>query len=75
MRGAGDKKSSFVEYMTDVQVWIGEVIVQQLFFILKKGLNDCILKQSFKIIVWMTHWTLNDKTIQVTIFDSKNDEI
>ena len=43
IKGAGDLKSSFIKYIPDVPVRIGDVVVKQLFFILEKGLNLCIL--------------------------------
>ena len=43
MKEAGDLKSLFIKYILDIPVRIGDVVVKQLFFILEKGLNSCIL--------------------------------
>ena len=43
MKETGDLKSSFIRYISDVPVRIGDVVIKQLFFILEKGLNSCIL--------------------------------
>ena len=43
MRGPGDQKSSFVEFVPDVSIQIEDITVQQSFFILKYGTTACIL--------------------------------
>ena len=43
MKEAGDLKLLFIKYIPDVPVRIKNVVIKQLFFILKKGLNLCIL--------------------------------
>ena len=43
MKDAENLKSSFIEYISDVTIRIEDVIVKQLFFILEKNLNACIL--------------------------------
>ena len=53
MKEAGDLKSPFIRYIPDVPVRIKDVVVKQLFFILEKGSNSCILDQFFETITRM----------------------
>ena len=75
MKEVEDLKSSFIKYISNVSVRIEDVMIKQPFFILKKGLNLCILDWSFKIIMCMTRQILNDKLMCVTIFDLENNII
>ena len=75
MKETGDLKSSFIKYILNVSVKIEDVVIKQLFFILKKGLNSYILNQSFEIITRMIRQILNNELMHVTIFNSKNDMI
>ena len=43
IKEAGDLKLPFIEYIPDIPVRIKDVVIKQPFFILKKGLNSCIL--------------------------------
>ena len=43
MKSVRDLKSSFIEYISDVAVRIEDVVIRQLFFILEKESNACIL--------------------------------
>jgi hypothetical protein len=51
------------------------VIIYQLFLILKKKANACILSKLFETIIWILYYTLNNDTIRMTIFDSKDNNI
>ena len=73
MKEAGDLKSPFIEYISNIPVRIGDVVIKQLFFILEKGLNLCILGQSFETITRMARQTLNDESVRVIMFNSEND--
>ena len=75
MKDTESHKSVFLDYISNVSVWIGNVIVRQLFFILEKDINLCILKQSFKTTTCMTWQTCNDRSVLIIIFDSENDDI
>ena len=75
MKDARDLKLSFIEYIFDIAVRIKDVIIKQSFFILEKELNTCILDQFFETITCITRQTLNDESVQVTVFDSENDLI
>ena len=75
MKEAGDLKSSFIKYIPDIPVRIEDVMIKQLFFILEKGLNLCILDWFFETITRMTRQTLNNRSVHVTVFDSENDMI
>jgi len=75
IKGAGDMKLSFIEYISDILIRIEDVIVWQSFFILKKRLNSCILDKSFKIIMRMARQMLNNELVRVTIFNSENNVI
>ena len=50
MRGPGDQKSPFVGFVPDVPIRIGDVAVQQPFFILKYGTTACILGRPFEMV-------------------------
>ena len=75
MKEAGDLKSLFIKYIPDIPIKIGDVMIKQLFFILEKGLNSCILSQFFEMITRMARQILNDESVCVTVFDSENDMI
>ena len=75
MKGAGDMKLSFIEYISDVLIRIEDVIVWQSFFILKKRSNSCILGKSFKTIMCMARQMLNDGSVHVTVFNSENNAV
>jgi len=73
MRGPGDQKSPFVGFVPDVPIRIGDVAVQQPFFILKYGTTACILGRPFETVTRLARQTLNDGSVRVTIFDPEND--
>ena len=75
MKDAESHKSVFLSYISNVSVQIEDVIVRQLFFILEKDINLCILRQSFKTATHMTWQTCNDRSVLIIIFDSENDNI
>ena len=73
MKEAENHKSFFINYISNISVCIEDVKVLQLFFLLKKKTNFCILKHLFKAVTQMQHVILNNKVIKMTIFD-ENDE-
>ena len=75
IKEVGDLKLSFIGYIPDVSVKIEDVMVKQLFFILEKSLNLCILNWFFKTITHMARQTLNDGSVRVTIFNPENDMV
>src|SRR5205809_3299320 len=75
MKYAGNLKSLFIEYISDVTIRIEDVIVKQSFFILEKDLNACIFDQLFETITCMIRQTLNDRSVHVIVFNSENDLI
>ena len=75
MKKAGNLKSSFIKYIPDISVKIRDVMIKQLFFILKKGLNSCIFNQFFEMIMRMARQILNDESVRITIFNLENDMI
>ena len=50
MKEAEDYKSFFINYILDISVCIENVRVLQLFFLLEKRKNLCILKYSFEAV-------------------------
>ena len=42
MKEVGDLKSLFIMYISNISVKIKDVMVEQRYFILEKGLNSCI---------------------------------
>ena len=50
MKEAENHKSSFIDYVSDVSVYIEDVRVFQFFFLLEKKINYCILKHSFEAV-------------------------
>jgi len=75
MKDAGDMKLLFIKYISDILIKIEDVIIWQLFFILEKKSNSCILDKSFKIIMRMARQMLNNELVRVTIFNSENNVI
>ena len=75
MKGAGDLKLLFIRYISDVSVRIRDVVVKQLFFILEKGLNLCILGQPFEIITRMVRQILNNESVHAIMFNPENDMV
>ena len=73
MKGAGNHKSPFIGYVPDVPVKIGDVIVRQPFFVLERGSTSCILGRPFETVTRMLRQTMNDGSVQLTIFDSEDD--
>ena len=50
MKEAKDHKSFFIDYISNISVCIEDVRVLQLFFLLEKRMNFCILRCSFKAV-------------------------
>ena len=75
MKDAENLKLSFIRYISNVIIRIENVIIKQSFFIFEKNSNACILDQLFEIIICMIRQTLNDRSVHVIIFNSKNDLI
>src|SRR5205085_7867878 len=73
MKKAENHKSFFINYISDISMYIKNVKVLQLFFLLKKKTNFCILKHLFKTVTQMQHVILNNKAVKIIIFD-ENDE-
>ena len=65
-------KLLFIKYVPYISVQIGNIIMQQPFFIFKHELTACILKRFFKIITRLQWYIMNNKFIQIIIFDLKN---
>ena len=53
MRDINDKPSHIISYIPEVSVWIEDVTIYQSFFVLECGINQYILGQFFKIVIWM----------------------
>src|SRR6266487_7143314 len=51
IKEAEDHKSFFINYISNILIYIKNVRILQFFFLLKKKINFCILKCSFKIII------------------------
>ena len=75
MKEIKDLKLSFIKYISDILIKIKNMIVKQLFFILERDSNSCILEWSFETVTHMIRQTLNDDLIHVTVFNLKNDLI
>ena len=50
MKKAENHKSIFIDYVSDISVYIENVRVLQLFFLLKKKINFCILRYLFEAV-------------------------
>ena len=50
IKDVNNKSSHIIDYILKVSIYIGNIIIFQSFFILKHESNQCILKQSFKIM-------------------------
>ena len=75
MRDVSDKLLHIIEYISEVSVWIENVTVWQLFFVLEWEINACILERSFEMTTWMIRQTLNNEAVRITIFNSDDDLI
>ena len=75
MKEAENHKSFFINYVLNVLICIKNVRILQLFFLLKKKMNFCILKHLFKTVTWLKCVTLNNKAVRMTIFDKNNETI
>jgi hypothetical protein len=51
IKKAGNYKFIFVDYILNISVYIEDVIIYQLFLILKKKANACILSKLFETII------------------------
>ena len=75
MKKAENHKSFFINYISDVSVCIENVRVLQLFLLLKKRTNFCILKYLFEAVTQMQHVILNNKAVRMMIFDEDDEMI
>ena len=75
MKEAENHKSFFINYISDVSVCIENVRVLQLFLLLKKRTNFCILKYLFEAVTQMQHVILNNKAVRMMIFDEDDEMI
>ena len=69
MKEAENHKSFFIDYVLNILVCIENVKIFQLFLLLKKRMNFCILKHLFEAVTEMQHVILNNEVIKMIIFD------
>ena len=50
MKEAENHKSTFIDYISDVSIYIEDVRILQFFLLLKKEMNFCILKHLFEAV-------------------------
>ncbi len=50
MQDVSNKSSHIIEYIPEVSVQIGDVMMWQPFFVLERDINACILERSFEMM-------------------------
>ena len=54
-------------------VTVSTVTIYQNFFVLKKSIAECLLRQSYKNVTKIIKKTQNDELVYITVFNSRND--
>ncbi|OAX76862.1 hypothetical protein ACJ72_08845 [Emergomyces africanus] len=68
-------RSEMIDVCINISVTINKIIIYQMFFMMKKDANKCLLDQSFENAVRLARCTDNQEQIIITVYHSNDSQI